>query len=250
MAPPRNTDLLRRYQTWMSQSKGWRSNDYDGLWRRMKDLYSGKHNEVGGDQDQLVVNMSFATINVLAPSVSVNNPRFTVKARKPGDQAQAIITEEVVNYVWRTYQYQPQFRLCVGDWLVFGHGWLKAGYKFVTEPKVVPAEDNVGGDEGIEDREDKEGNVESEMNVLDDRPFIERISPFDMYVDCEARTLEDMRWIAQRIRRPVADVRVDKRYSPKYRKEAQASPAHRFEDDDEPPSTAARPGNATSGSST
>ena len=234
MAPPRNQDLLRRYQTWMSQSKGWRSNDYDSLWHRMKDLYSGKHNEVGGDQDQLVVNMSFATINVLAPSVSVNNPRFTVNARKPGDQAQAIITEEVINYVWRTYQYQPQFRLCVGDWLVFGHGWLKAGYKFVTEPKVVPAEDNVGGDEGIEDREDKEGNVESELNVLDDRPFIERISPFDMYVDCEARTLEDMRWVAQRIRRPVADVRVDKRYSPKYRKEAQASAAHRFEDDDIP----------------
>ena len=134
---------------------------------------------------------------------------------------------------------------------MFGHGWMKAGYKFVTEPKVVPAEDNVGGDEGIDDREDKEGNVESEMNVLDDRPFIERVSPFDMYVDPDARTIEDMRWIAQRIRRPVADVRVDKRYSPKYRKEAQASSTHSLRGrrrcrPDRSPTGA----NATSGSST
>ena len=170
-----------------------------------------------------MVNMAFATINVINPSVSVSNPRFTVSARKPEHEAQAMFTEEVINYLWRINKYHSQFRLCVNDWLLFGHGWMKVGYKFVTEPKVKsgePGSDDVG-DEGVEDREEKEGNVESEINVLDDRPFAERISPDDMFVDADGKTMDDIAWIAQRIRRPVNDVRVDQRYEPKARKEAQ-----------------------------
>lgn len=232
MAPPSNLSLLRRYSTWLTQSKTWRANDYDDTWRRMKFLYSGKHFESGGSEDQLIVNMGFATINVIAPSVSVSNPKFTVNARKPESQPQAMFAEEVINYIWRTYQYHSQFRAAVNDWLLFGHGWMKVGYKFVTKPKVVESDDGDDGDEGIEDREDKEGNVESELEVTDDRPFAERISPFNMYVDHHAHTMDDLRWIAQRIRRPVADVRVDKRYLAKARKEVQASTQSRFTDDD------------------
>lgn len=231
MAPPSNADLLTKYTSQLSRSKTWRQNDYEDTWRRMKDLYRGKHWEAGGSQDQIVVNMSFATINVINPSVSVSNPRFTVNARKAEHEAQAMFTEEVINYLWRTNRYHSHFRLCVNDWLMFGHGWMKVGYKFVTEPKVKPGEpgsDDVG-DEGVEDREDREGNVESEINVLDDRPFAERISPDDMFVDADGRTMDDIAWIAQRIRRPVNDVRVDRRYNPKARKEAQPTTTSRFD---------------------
>ena len=109
--------------------------------------------------------MTFATINVIAPSVSVSNPSFTVSARQPEHEAQAMFTEEVINYLWRTNRYQQQFRLCVNDWLMFGHGWMKVGYKFVTEPKVKSADppSTDVGDEGVEDREEHEGNVESEL---------------------------------------------------------------------------------------
>ena len=233
MAPPSNTDLLTKYSGQLSRSKTWRSNDYDDLWKRMKDLYRGHHWESGGAEDQIVVNMAFATINVINPSVSVSNPRFTVSARKAEHEAQAMFTEEVINYLWRINRYHQQFRLCVNDWLCFGHGWIKVGYKFVTEPKVVSTTDDEStgnvSDEGVEDREDKEGNVESEINVLDDRPFAERISPDDMFVDADGKTMDDIGWIAQRIRRPVNDVRVDKRYEPKARKEAQPTTSSRFD---------------------
>ena len=69
--------------------------------------------------------------------------------------------------------------------------------------------DSAGGDVGIDDRDDIEGNVESEMYVYDDRPFLERISPFDMFVDPDARHPKEMCWIAQRIWRPIQDVQVD-----------------------------------------
>jgi hypothetical protein len=234
MAPPRNQDLLQNYVAQLTRSKRWRSNDYDGTWSRMRDLYKGKHYEAGGSGDQLVINMSFATINVIAPSVAVSNPRFTVSARTPKHEAQAMFTEEVVNYIWRTQKYQQQFRLTVNDWLVFGHGWMKVGYKFVQEPKVASADppSTEVADEGIDDREEHDGNVESEMQVRDDRPFAERISVEDIFVDPDCHTVEDMAWICQRIRRPVNDVRVDKRYTnTKVRKEVQPTTSSRFDDD-------------------
>ena len=51
--------------------------------------------------------------NVIAPSVAVNNPRFTVMARIPDQWAQAIVAEEVLNYQWRANRYQDEFRLTV-----------------------------------------------------------------------------------------------------------------------------------------
>jgi len=233
VAPPKLVDQLTNYTTKLSKSKRWRSNDYDDLWRRMKDLYKGDQWKAGGDEDQIVINMAFATINVINPSVSVSNPRFTISARKPEHEAQAMFAEEVVNYIWRTNKYQQQFRLAVNDWLMFGHGWMKVGYKFVTDkPKVASADPPSTDveDQGIDDREEHEGNVESEIHVLDDRPFAERVSPMDMYVDTEARTTEDMAWIAQRIRRPVNDVRVDERYERGVRTKVNPSMSSRFDD--------------------
>lgn len=244
MAPPKLTDQLSRNLGELRRSQRWRENaGYDDLWKRMKDLYAGKHVPTTSASDRLIVNMAFATKNVIAPSVAVNNPRFTVMARRPTDAPQAIIAEEVLNYQWRSNRYQDQFRLAVDDWLMFGHGWMKVGYKFVKEPEVKAPKDSnddpyqIDG-EGVDDREDTEGNIETESNsaVTEDRPYAERVSPEDMFVDADGRTMDDIRWIAQRIRRPVADVRVDSRYKNRtVRNNVQPTSTSRWEDTDSPP---------------
>lgn len=243
MAPPRLVDQLSRVTSELRRSQRWRENaGYDDLWQRMKDLYRGFHAPTSSASDRLIVNMSFATVNVISPSVAINNPRFTVMARRPQDAPQAIIAEEVLNYQWRTGRYQDQFRLAVIDWLMFGHGWMKVGYKFTKPPEVKKPEDNKDDPyaidaEGVDDREPVEGNVETESNVPgDDRPYAERVSPEDIFVDPDGRTLDDIRWIAQRIRRPVADVRVDSRYKNKtIRNNVQPTTTSRWEDTDTPP---------------
>ena len=68
--------------------------------------------------------------------------------------------------------------------------------------------------------------------VYDDRPFLERISPFDMFVDPDARHPKEMCWIAQRIWRPVQDVNVDSRYLPGPRKKVSAKSWSRWSTDD------------------
>jgi hypothetical protein len=117
---------LQQYRDEIRRSKRWRRDEgYDDEWRRYIDLYRGKHYNSDQMGDKLIVNLTFSTINTIAPSVAVNNPKFVVNARKPEAAPQAVITEEVLNYAWRTYKYQDDFRLAVNDWLVCGHGWVQ-----------------------------------------------------------------------------------------------------------------------------
>jgi len=62
------------------------------------------------------------------------------------------------------------------------------------------------------------GIPDSSMEVVEDQPFIERISPFDMYIDPEATCLDDAQWICQKVIRPVEEAKKDKRYKASVRK--------------------------------
>ena len=99
-------------------------------------MYRGKQYAGADRNDRLVINLVFATKNVIAPAVAINNPRFVVNARKPDSAPQAVIVEEVLNYLWRSHHYQDEIRLAVDDWIVGGHGWCKGGYKFIKPPEA------------------------------------------------------------------------------------------------------------------
>ncbi len=218
MARISNQELITRYREKIEQSRRWRREDnYDKTWKRMIDMYRGKHFLNSSDEDRMLINDAFATINVIWPSVSVNHPKITVNARRYEDAPKAIVTEEVVNYWWRHYECQSEFRRAVKDMLIVGHGWLKTGYRFVekTEGEEYDTADELASPESI---------TESEIIITEDRPFVERISPFDVFVDADATSISDMRWIAQRIRRPLTDVKKDKRYNSQARREA--APSH------------------------
>ena len=206
MARQSNYDILTRYQKKIAVAKRWRRDeDYDNTWRRLIDLYRGRHFEDVSPDDRLLVNISFSTVNVIAPAVAVNYPKIAVNARHPDAAAQAIVTEAVINYWWRHYRVRPQFRRAVKDFLVMGHGWLKVGYRYVEEEEI--------GQEGDQSQEMDGNEITPSIVVIEDRPFVERVSPFDVFVDPDATSMEDARWIAQRIRRSVKDVKSDKRYS-------------------------------------
>jgi len=240
-----SSEYLAWMQNELRRSKRWRANgqrNYEDSWKRYIDLYRGRHYDAKNDVDQLTVNMIFATLNVMAPAVAIRNPKFNVNARTPDSAPQAIITEEVLNYIWRSNHFQQDFRLSINDWLCIGHGWLKVGYTFQKEPEskktdgAGPADvsqESEYSDQGVDDRIDTEGNVETELIIQtdDDRPFMERISPFDMFVDPDCRHPKEMRWIAQRTWRPVADVNVDSRYSGTARKKVSGSSWSRWDGD-------------------
>ena len=226
MARTSNQELITRYRKKIDQSRRWRQEEkYDDLWRRMIDMYRGKHYVESSDSDQLLVNIAFATINVIAPGVSVNYPKITVNARKSEQAPNAVVTEAIVNYWWRHYECQKEFRRAVKDTLIVGHGWVKTGYRFVEKDVETDAPRETADE--LADLS-PESITESAQIITEDRPFVERISPFDVFVDSDCTSMSDLRWIAQRIRRPLSDVKKDKRYNSVARNDAQPSHYSRY----------------------
>jgi hypothetical protein len=200
--------------------------------------------------DLIAVNLAFSTINVIAPSVAVNYPKVVVQANKPEDAQRAMFVEAVINHLWRHHDFRTPFRRAVKDFLIFGHGWLKVGWKFVEQEQSISElarEDMVNSAmseidqtvlqnfmEGVEPPsfEDVVASIPStEMRIVEDQPFVERISVYDVYVDPAATCMEDARWVAQRIVRPLEEAEKDRRYKPSARKNLTANYSRNMYDD-------------------
>jgi len=233
---------LERYRGLVDNAIRFRDEQgYDELWWRLIDMYRGKQVVELTPEDRITVNISFGTINVIFPSVSVNYPKITVSPNQPEDEDVAVIVEQLINWQWKHFGFQPEFREAVKDWLVLGHGWIKVGYAF-KEAAVPLTGDDLEAEYGrrIEeadeyaaaypemagdlptDEEIRAGLTTSQMAVVVDQPFVERVSPFDMFVDPAATRLQDARWIAQRIVRPLNEVKADKDYKKSVRESVKA----------------------------
>jgi len=224
----------------LEASARWRDEmGYDSLWQRMIDLYRGRQwpRTTATNEDLIVVNMAFSTINVIAPSVSVNHPKIVVSATEQENSDRAAFVEAVVNYLWRHHDFRKTFRRAVKDFLINGHGWLKVGWKFVEQERSISdtereemvdeaileaetfAMENAALAGGVPTDEEIVTTLPDTMSiVVEDQPFVERVSPFDMYVDPEATCMEDAQWICQRIVRPLEEAKKDKRYKAAARK--------------------------------
>ena len=176
----------------------------------MINLYRGRQYRGVAIGDRLLVNICFSIINTLAPAVSIGRPKINVNPRRYEDGDKAVTTEAIINYWWQHYNCQPEFQRAVKDYLILGHGWIKTGYRFVEEEKLDKIE--YTADEAISDEDQATGDVESTFIIREDRPFLERIDPLNMFVDVDASNMDDCRWIAQRSRRPLKDIQSDKRY--------------------------------------
>ena len=228
-------ELLRTYRDRIAAAKGFRKKEgLDDLWCRLKDLYRGKHFPAGlTDEDKIAVNICFATINVIGPSIAVNYPKIVVNPTGPEHSDAAEIVEAVVNYWWRRYDVLPEFQRAVKDFLIFGFGWLKTGYRFVEEEVPRGADEIEAEFERLRDeadayavaRPDLAGELPTDEElrasipatkkiISHDAPFVERVSPEDVYVDPEATSMQDLKWIAQRVIKTHDELVEDPNYNP------------------------------------
>ena len=233
MARKKKADEFEIVKRRIEAAQRWRDEmGYDSLWRRMTDLYRGRHWPRGArGEDMITVNLAFSTINVIAPSVSVNHPKIVVTPNSQENQDRSAFVEAVVNHLWRHHDFRKPFRRAVKDFLIFGHSWTKVGWKFLEQERTLgegerdemleealgeadafAAEDPIAAG-GLPTDDEMAANIpQTAMMVVEDQPFVERISPFDIFVDPEATCMDDAKWIAQRIVRPLKEAQDDRRY--------------------------------------
>lgn len=239
-------------------SRQWRESEgYVDRWRRMIDLYRGKQIDSQGEDgpyDQAMVNLAFSIQNTVVAAVTTQYPKFTVSPNVIGQDDQATIAEAVLNYCWRHYGFHPEFQAAVNDMCMIGHGWLKVGWRYREEVEKVTlspdeqmaqvmeltaqaeqaaAENPMAAAELPTDEEIAEEvpPTQKVTNVIEDDPFVERVSPFDVVVDPEACSWRELRWIACRSIRDLEDVQNDPAYDSRARHKVQADMSIGNQDD-------------------
>lgn len=233
-------ELLSYYGLELERSREWRDSEgHDDCWTDMVDLYRGESifpYAGKSSEDRIAINQAFSTINVIYPAISVSRPEITVAANEPELETRAVFVQAMINHQWERYRMQEPFRQAVKDSLIIGHGWCKMLWSYEETEKELTEEEfalrfqaALADEQAIAAEEDREPVADEELarqiigaarETIVDRPVLERISPHDMFVNPEATSLEDARWIAQRIVRHIDDVRTDPAYSRKARENA------------------------------
>lgn len=237
-----NKSGLAVYKRRVEHAVKWRRDaKYDETWAKLIKLYANRYGyeELSQYDDVIAPNMVFSTVNVIVPSVAVNYPKITVTARRPEDEFRAGVVEAVSNHNWRHFDVHDEFRRATKDFVIVGHGWLKTIWSFVqaerdwtpetfqieaqnrlTERAQAVAQGVSAGlspDEFPSEQEVLESIPEMQTYIKEDQPLVQRISPFDVFVDPDATNLKDARWIAHRMFVPIEVARSRKEWSPKAR---------------------------------
>jgi hypothetical protein len=157
---------------------------------------------------------------VIVPSIAINYPKITVTSRRPEQEENAQIVEAVANYYWRHFDVHDEFRVMIKDFSIVGHGWLKTTWAYSEKEVELSQEEwkqaamqalleRAMGIQQAKAAGMSEADFPTEEEVIkgiptkktvavQDNPAVERVSPFDVYVDPAATRLKDARWVAQR----------------------------------------------------
>lgn len=174
----------------------------EGVWEVSEKQYMNQLGwELNDDPtaDRVSVNISFSTIQTLAPFVSDEDPRFVIEPYSgDSDVDNARLLESFVNRLWRSDDMDGQrhFRTAVFDWMVYGDGYVKLTHSI--EEKL---DYDVNGDP-----------INQRVPIEIAKFNIERLNPWDVWVDPHSDGIYNAKWVCQRIYIPVSELVADERY--------------------------------------
>jgi len=180
------------------------------------------------------LNVVFPLIKNIVPTLFFQNPRAHALSDRKIDSAEddAFYASELINRDLKDvdFRFKETGQQATFDAYVLGYGVVKIGYATEFGPDVLPtkAEDKKRFRDRIRDVERKAleavglikpketepdpEKVHADATIRSERPYIQWISPFDFVIDPRARDLTDARWVAQRIRRTIGEIKKDRRY--------------------------------------
>ena len=210
-----------RHQRWRIIEGIYRS----GSLEESQNLKPGKLQDFFPSLDQHVVNMVLPHINIITASVVSRDPLFMAIPYAGGEEAElsADVANAVINYFWRRLRVTRELRDTTSDAIKLGSGFLKVGWTHVEDEEELSELDRK--EQALDEYErrrlssileDKEFNdsidsvmskvPNSSMRVIKSEPFVEYVSPYDVFVPSNARRMDDIRWICHRITLPVDEV--------------------------------------------
>ncbi len=194
-------ERLKSAQDRLSLGQSYRQKRRESSWRESVEQYEGtsawRLNPDDKTADLVSVNISFSTINTLLPFVADEDPAFVIEPYSGDATAEnATLLQSFLNRLWRSSDVQGtrHMRDAIFDYLLYGDGYVKVGYAIDEKPIFT---------------HDGE-KVENEVDVASF--FVERINPWDIWIDPYSDGIPNARWVCQRILYPKAQLLEDDRF--------------------------------------
>ncbi len=172
------------------------------------------------------INMVLPHLNIILASVVARDPKPIAVPYSGGEDSEttAKVAEAVASYYWLRTNATSVLRDMAQDMVVLGNGFCKIGWKHsvVETPRtqeditkdltgVLKSEVVLAAEEG---RDTNIQNVADFVSITDkrveaDEPYVEYVSPYDIFFPANARRIEETRWVAQRIVLPIDEIKAN-----------------------------------------
>lgn len=207
-----------------------------GAGKNIELFEQGARDDLEGGMASAPLNLIFPIVRTILPTWFYQNPRVNAlpDQRKEDAAEDAFYVSELLNRDLRNpdFRFKETGNLAVFDAVVPGAGVVKIGYATEFGADVLPTEketrqglrdrlkqqvsnamEAVGLPPLVKPKEEEPEHVQADLTIRSESPYVHWVSPFDFVIDPRAHDLSDARWIAQLIRRTVAEIKRDRRYS-------------------------------------
>jgi len=182
------------------------------------------------------VNMILPHLTMIINTVSARDPKFVVTP-VGGDlgtvERNAQIAQNVLAYFWKRADATSTLRDMTQDMVILGNGFAKVGWSYSEKTidrtpeeydeeltdKIYQAQEEASLS-GMDLNEDMmmeivESVALNQQLVQEDDPFVEYVSPYDIFLPANSRRMNSTRWVAQRVRLPLAEVQANEMFNKK-----------------------------------
>ena len=174
------------------------------------------------------VNMVLPHLTMITNSVIQQDPKFLVTP-VGGDinvvERNAKIAKSVLEYFWQRTEATATLRDMTQDMVILGNGFGKTGWSYseVTTDRtandvtleasdLIAAAQDIAQETGQPIDQNTMNEIINTVSITQqmvelDEPYLEYVSPYDMFLPANARRLNSTRWVAQRMRVPVEEIK-------------------------------------------
>lgn len=176
------------------------------------------------------VNMILPHLTLLINSVVARDPKLVVTpvgGEVEEIERHAVVAQAVLEYFWKRSAATEVLRDVTQDMVVLGNGFAKVGWSYSETTRDFTAEDEdvlvaaaaeVLGEMGVEVDDTVMRELVESVSLTDslvetDEPYVEYVSPYDIFVPANARRMNQSRWVAQRVRLPLEEIKANSMFN-------------------------------------
>jgi hypothetical protein len=179
------------------------------------------------------VNMVLPHLTMIINSVIQQDPKFLV-VPVGGNidiiERNAKIAKNVLDYFWQRTEATSTLRDMTQDMVILGNGFGKTGWSYseVTVDRtandvtleandLIQAAQDIALETGTPIDQNTMNEIINTVSITQqmveiDEPYLEYVSPYDVFLPANARRLNTTRWVAQRIRVPLEELKANQNF--------------------------------------